>query len=85
MYDLKPGQLIECDWLDPVVVATWVDAENVVTFWRCCCRSVGYVHAATEDGLILTACYGTDPNGGKDLLLRQHIPWLCITELWVLE
>lgn len=85
MYDLKPGQLVECDWIDPAVASTWVGAENIVTFWKCCCRSVGYVHLVTEDGLILTACYGTDPDGSKDLLLRQHIPWASITDLWILE
>ncbi len=85
MYDLKPGQLVECDWLDPVAGSEWVSAEKVKTFWKFRCRSVGYVHAVTEDGLILTACYGTDPDGDKDLLLRQHIPWICITDLWILE
>lgn len=84
MYNLKPGQLVECDWLDPVASSDWTDVKNI-TFWKYCCRSVGYVHAVTEDGLILTACYGTDPTGDKDLLLRQHIPWMCITDIWVLE
>jgi len=85
MYDLKPGQLIECDWIDPVVASTWVDASNVTLFWKFLCRSVGYVHAVKEDGLILTACHGTDPDGDQSLLLRQHIPWTCITDLWILS
>lgn len=84
MYDLKPGQLVECDWLDPVAASEWISAKDTI-FWKYRCRSVGYVHAVTEDGLFLTACYGTDPNDGKDLLLRQHIPWICITEVWILR
>ncbi len=82
MYDLEEGQLIECTWLDPVVASSWVD--KVDKFWKFECHSVGYVHRATEEGLILTACYGLDPDGDKSLLLRQHIPWICITDLYVL-
>ena len=85
MYDLKPGQRIECDWLDPVAGSNWIDNEDVKTFWKFRCRSIGYVHAVTEDGLILTACFGTDPDGDISLLLRQHIPWACITDLWILN
>lgn len=84
MYDLKPGQLVECDWLDPAVGSTWMDVEDVI-FWKWHCRSVGYVHAVTEVGLILTACYGADPNGGKSILLRQYIPWGSVVDLWILE
>ena len=85
MYDLKPGQLVECDWIDPCVASTWADAKSVDTFWKFRCRSTGYVHMVTEDGLILTACHGVDPDGDKSLLLRQHIPWGSITDIWVLE
>lgn len=84
MYDLKPGQLIECDWLDPAAASEWARAKNV-TFWEYRCRSIGYVHMVTEVGLTLTACYGVDPDGDKDLLLRQYIPWICITDLWILR
>ena len=82
MYDLVEGQLIECNWLDPVAASHWVD--SVSKFWKFECHSVGYVHAATEEGLILTACYGVDPNGDKSTLLRQHIPWISITDLFIL-
>lgn len=84
MYDLKPGQLIEVNWLDPAVGSTWIDAEDVI-FWKFRCRSVGYVYATTDEGLIITACYGVDPDGNKSLLLRQYIPWASITEVWILN
>jgi len=85
MYDLEPGQLIECEWLDPAAASEWMDATRINHFWKFICRSVGYVHKVEPDGIILTACYGTDLDGDKSLLLRQHIPWICITDLWILE
>lgn len=84
MYDLKPGQLIECDWIDPAASSDWMDAKHV-TFWEFRCRSVGYIHAVEEIGLTLTACYGVDKDGDSSLLLRQYIPWGCIIDLWVLR
>lgn len=85
MYDLKVGQLIECEWLDPAASSDWKDAKEVSNFYRFVCRSVGYVHATGSDGLVLTACYGEDSDGDRSLLLRQHLPWNCITELWILR
>jgi hypothetical protein len=35
--------------------------------------------------LVLTACYGEGPKGERSLLLRQHLPWECITDLWILR
>ncbi len=85
MYDVKPGQLVECDWIDPAAASGWKDASEVTACWRFVCRSVGYVHAVGSDGLVLTACYGEDPEGDQSLLLRQHLPWECIKTLWVLQ
>ena len=85
VYDLKPGQLVECEWLDPAAGSDWKDAAEIIALWKFVCRSVGYVHAAGPDGLILTACYGEDPDGDRSLLLRQHLPWNAITDLWVLD
>ena len=84
MYDLKVGQLIECIWFDPAVGATWMDSTDV-KFWKYTCQSIGYVHKVEPEGLILTACYGNDPDGDRSLLLRQYLPWGSITDLWVLE
>ena len=84
-YDLTPGQLIECKWVDPSASSDWKDAKAATTFYRFVCRSVGYVHATGPDGLVLTACYGDDDSGERSLLLRQCLPWNCITDLWVLE
>lgn len=44
MYDLKPGQLVECEWIDPVVGSDWVDAIKVDRFYKLLCRSVGYIY-----------------------------------------
>ncbi|KKM99474.1 hypothetical protein LCGC14_1147460 [marine sediment metagenome] len=85
MYDLKPGQLVECDWLDPAAASEWQEAKHTSVFWRIRCRSVGYVHLVGVDGVILTASYGEDPDGDRALLLRQHLPWNCITDVWVLR
>ena len=85
MYDLKPGQLIECEWLDPSCSSKWIDAADVTAFWKFSCRSVGYVHRSDPEGLTLTACYGEDHEGDRSLLLRQYLPWSCITDLWVLS
>ena len=85
MYNLKPGQLIECEWVDPAVVANWEISKSVDTFWRFLCRSVGYVHATGPSGLVLTACYGEDPDGEQSLLLQQFLPWGCITDVWILQ
>ena len=84
MYDLVEGQLVECTWLDPAAASSWVDASSVDKLWKFECYSVGYVHKVDSDGLILTACYGLDLDGDKSLLLRQHIPWICITDLYIL-
>ena len=83
-YDLKPGQLIECEWVDPAVVASWEDVEDT-GYYRFLCRSVGYVHKADSEGLILTACYGTAPGGARSLLFQQFLPWGCIEKLWILQ
>ena len=85
MYHLKLGQLVECEWLDPVAGSEWKDAPEACKFFRFVCRSVGYVQSVEEEGFILCACYGTDPDGDRSLLLRQHLPWGCITELWILR
>lgn len=85
MYNLKPGQLIECEWVDPMVVADWQDAREVSKYEQFLCRSVGYVHLVDSNGLVLTACYGTDPNGDRSLLLQQYLPWGCIASLWILQ
>ena len=84
MYNLRPGQLVECEWIDPAVVADWQEIKGV-KFYRFLCRSVGYVHSAGPDGLILTACYGEDPDGEQSLLLQQFLPWGCITDVWILQ
>jgi len=84
VYKLKPGQLVECEWVDPAVFADWQDSEDV-KFYRFLCRSVGYVYTAKSEGLILTACYGTDPDGAQSLLLQQFLPWGSITDLWILK
>lgn len=85
MYNLKHGQLVECEWVDPAVAADWEDAKDVNKCWRFLCRSVGYVHLAEPNGLVLTPCYGTDPDGDRSLLLQQFLPWGCITDLWILQ
>ncbi len=85
MYNLKPGQLIECEWVDPAVAAAWTEAKDVTKCWKFLCRSVGCVHLADSDGLVLTASYGTDPDGDRSLLLQQFLPWGCITDLWILQ
>ncbi|MEE9548714.1 MAG: hypothetical protein V3V68_05100 [Nitrosomonadaceae bacterium] len=85
MYDLKPGQLIECIWIDPAVHADWENAKSVTKCYRFLCRSVGYVHLTDTNGLILTACYGEDLEGEQSLLLQQFLPWGSITDLWILQ
>lgn len=86
MYNLKPGQLIECEWIDPVVASDWQDAGEVNECYKFLCRSVGYVHSAKLDGLVLIACYGVDPDSrDQSILLQQHLPWGCITSLWILQ
>ncbi len=85
MYDLKPGQLVECDWIDPAAVSDWKYSGEVTALWLFRCRSVGYVHLIDQNGLVLTSCYGDDPDGNRSLLLRQHLPWNCITNLWILR
>ncbi len=85
MYDLKPGQLIECEWVDPAAASDWKPGAEVTGFWRFLCHSVGFVHALDSGGLVLTACYGVDPEGDRSLLLRQHLPWNCIIDLWLIE
>ncbi len=85
MYDLKPGQLIECIWVDPAVHAAWEEAKGVTKCFKFLCRSVGYVHLIDEYGLVLTACYGEDFDGEQSLLLQQFLPWGCITDVWILQ
>ena len=83
-YNIKPGQLIEVHWLDPAAASDWKDAGEVL-FYEFRCRSVGWVHLLDNTGVVLTACDGCDPNNERSLLLRQHIPWDCIQDLWVIE
>ena len=85
MYDLKSGQLVECEWIDPATHANWEEAKDVTKCYRFLCRSVGWVHLTDMFGLVLTACYGTDPDGDQSLLLQQFLPWGSITDLWVLQ
>lgn len=84
MYNIKPGQLVEVHWIDPASASDWKNAE-AVSFYEFRCQSVGWVHFANDVGLVLTACYGCDLNNDRSLLLRQHLPWTSITDLWVLN
>ncbi len=84
-YDLKPGQRVEINWIDPAGLAEWVDAQSLTQCWKVTCRAIGYVHTSDDYGVVLTASYGDDPDGDRMLLFRQHIPWACMTDVWVLE
>ena len=84
-YDLKVGQLVECEWLDPMAGSDWKEIGDVTELERFLCMSVGFVHVLSPVGLILTACYGEDLEGDRSLLLRQYLPWCCITEVWILR
>lgn len=88
MYDIKPGQLVEVEWIDPSASVDWIGTEKVTEFPKITCYSVGWVHLTDDGGLILTACYGIEKDVGEndtDLLLRQYLPWGCVTQIWILE
>lgn len=84
-YNLKPGQLAEIEWVDPAAASHWVDAGTVTECVKFTCRSVGFVHAMDDYGVVLVASCGEDADGDRSLLLRQHLPWVCITgvHVWV--
>lgn len=83
MYDIKPGQLVEIDWIDPSVASNWVEADEISCLPKIICHSVGWIHLVDNDGIVLTACYCDYE--GQDLLLRQNLPWGCITQIWILK
>lgn len=83
-YNIKPNQLVEVHWLDPAAASDWKDTE-AISFYEFKCRSVGWVYLLNDTGVVLTACDGTDPDNNLSSLLRQHIPWGCIQDLWVFE
>ena len=85
MYDLKLGQLVECEWLDPAVGAFWVAANDVTRCYTNFCVSVGFVHTFDDVGLVLTPSFAVDTDGDENLLLRQYLPWGCITRVWILR
>ena len=83
MYDVKPGQLVEVEWLDPSVCSNWTGAKGVTCLPKMICHSVGWVHLVDDDGIILTACYCDE--GHRELLLHQNLPWGSIPQIWILE
>ena len=82
MYDVKPGQLVEVDWIDPSASSNWTTAKEVTRLPKMICRSVGWVHLVDDDGIVVTACYCDC--GGRELLLHQNLPWGCIEQIWIL-
>lgn len=82
-WNVKPGQLIEVHWVDPCVASHWEDRVNVTACNRFVSEAVGWVHVVDDFGIVLTA--SREIEGEKQLLLRQHLPWGCIEEVWVLE
>lgn len=82
-WNIKPGELVEVIWLDPAAASHWEDPSEITGCLQIRCRSVGWVHAVDDYGCVLTACY--EPNDREQLLLRQHLPWGCIEEVWILE
>lgn len=84
MYDIKPGQLVEVEWVDPSIRDGWIDAEDITEFPKIICHSIGWIHLVKDEGLILNSCYGTEEND-RDLLICQYLPWGCITQIWILE
>lgn len=85
MYNIKLGQLIEVEWIDPSVGDSgWVNSKTITDLPKMICRSVGWVHLVNDDGVILTACYCLE-NEHRDLLFHQNLPWGCITQIWILK
>lgn len=82
MWNIKSGQLVEIDWLDPSVGSQWEDASKITACAQFVVKSIGWVHVVDDFGCVLTASY--EPDGDKQLLLRQHLPWGCIQEIWIL-
>lgn len=82
MWNIKPGQLVEIHWVDPCVGADWQDSSAIDACMQFRIKSIGWVHLVDDFGCVLTA--SCEPDGDKQLLLRQHLPWGCIQEIWKL-
>lgn len=82
MWNIKPGQLVEIHWIDPCAASHWEDSDKVSACARFLIKSVGWVHVVDDVGVVVTASFEVD--GDKQLLLRQHLPWGCIQEIWKL-
>ena len=83
MWNIKPGQLVEIHWVDPCAASHWVDADKISVCSEFIIQSVGWVHLTDDVGVVLTA--SLEVGGDEQLLLRQHLPWGCIHEVWILS
>ncbi len=80
MYNIKPGQLVEIHWIDPSVGSHWADPNEISACRKVSVKSVGWVYLMDDVGVVLAASYESD--GDKQTLLRQHLPWGCIQDIW---
>lgn len=84
MWNIKPGQLVEIHWIDPCAASHWENADEITACEQFIAKCVGWVHLVDDFGCVITACLSLSDDKNKPLLLRQHLPWGCIQEIWKL-